>query len=308
MVGTALILGGSGRFGRHMSEALWNAGWRIKLFDRARDTLPEAARGVDVIVHGWNPAYPDWARDVLPLANAVIDAAKREDATVLLPGNVYVYGHQAPTRFAPDTAHMATNPLGRIRIEMEAAFREAGVRTIVLRAGDFLDTEASGNWFDKVMAPSLAKDVLTYPGDPDIPHAWAYLPDFARAGVDLINQRRDMPQFSVVNFPGYTMTGRQMAAKAAQVLERPIRVKHMSWLPIHLARPVWPLARYLREMRYLWEKPHFLDGETFDALLPGFTPTDPAEALARAIAPVLGQDGSHRPRQGGARQGRALPA
>ena len=50
------------------------------------------------------------------------------------------------------------NPLGHIRVELEAAYRRDGVRTILLRAGDFLDTRASGNWFDRMTAPSLAKD------------------------------------------------------------------------------------------------------------------------------------------------------
>ncbi|MCF6316055.1 MAG: hypothetical protein L3J30_07185 [Marinosulfonomonas sp.] len=47
--------------------------------------------------------------------------------------------------------------MGRIRTEMEAAYRDSGVRTIILRAGDFIDTQASGNWFDKVMTPKLDK-------------------------------------------------------------------------------------------------------------------------------------------------------
>ncbi|SNT34623.1 hypothetical protein [Antarctobacter heliothermus] len=59
MVGTVLILGGNGRFGRNAAEAFWNAGWRIRLFDRAEDDLAQAAQGADVIVNGWNPAYPD---------------------------------------------------------------------------------------------------------------------------------------------------------------------------------------------------------------------------------------------------------
>ncbi len=51
---TVLILGGSGRFGRHARAAFQQAGWRLRLFDRKTDRLEQAAKGVGVIVNGWN--------------------------------------------------------------------------------------------------------------------------------------------------------------------------------------------------------------------------------------------------------------
>ena len=39
MSDTALILGASGRFGSHAAEAFWNAGWRVRIFDRANATI-----------------------------------------------------------------------------------------------------------------------------------------------------------------------------------------------------------------------------------------------------------------------------
>lgn len=287
MTQTVLILGARGRFGRNAAEAFWNAGWRVHLFNRKTDDLMQAVRGVDVIVHGWNPLYTDWAAQVPALTKQVIAAAKASGATVIIPGNVYVYGAEAPEAFGPDVAHAAQNPLGRIRIEMEAAFRDAGIRCIVLRAGDFLDTEASGNWFDTMIAPPLRKGVLRYPGNPDVPHAWAFLPDMARAAVALAEKREALPAYADIAFPGYTMTGREMADMAGLALGRDIRVKRMSWLPLQVARPFWRMARHLLEMRYLWSKPHHLDPASFDAVLPGFAETDLVEAVAQAIAPVL---------------------
>jgi nucleoside-diphosphate-sugar epimerase len=298
-MGRVLILGGSGRFGRNAAEAFWNASWRVTLFDRKTDDLTRAAQGVDVIVHGWNPVYTDWALDVPELTHQVIKAAQASGATVIIPGNVYVYGHDAPEEFGPHVPHKANNPLGQIRREMERAFREAKVPVILLRAGDFLDTEASGNWFDKILAPSLRKGVLTYPGAFDAPHAWAYLPDLCRAMVALAERREMLPQFSDIAFPGYTLTARDLIGLCEQVLDQKLRLKRMSWAPIHIARPFWPLAKHLLEMRYLWDKPHHLSADSFDALLPDFRPTDPVEALTRAITPVLNQ-GPDQPKPTGA--------
>ena len=127
MSGKVLILGASGRFGRHAAEAFWNAGWRVSVFRRGEDDLTETASDVDVIVNGWNPPYPQWAKTVPSLTAEVIQAASASGATVIVPGNVYVYGKGSPSVLRPDTPHAAKNPLGRIRVEMEAAYRDGDV-------------------------------------------------------------------------------------------------------------------------------------------------------------------------------------
>ncbi|CUH79813.1 hypothetical protein [Tropicibacter naphthalenivorans] len=299
MVGRVLILGGSGRFGRNMAEAFWNAGWSVTLHDRKRGDLTADAEGVDVIVHGWNPPYDQWEGQVAEQMQRVIAAAKASRATILYPGNVYVFGADAAPDFGPHQPHGATNPMGQIRINAERALRDSGCRVILLRAGDFLDTQASGNWFDMQMAKTLKKGVLTYPGDPDVPHAWAFLPDMARAAVKLVERRDSLPTFADIAFPGYTLTGRALAELCAQAIQKPVQVKRMSWLPLQVLRPFWGMARRLLEMRYLWDKPHFLTEDSLAEALPDFTATDPAEAVAAAVAPVLGQ-GPDQPKQGDA--------
>lgn len=299
MTQTALILGASGRFGRHMAAALAKAGWHVRRFDRARDQLEVAAHGVDVIVNGWNPLYPDWATQLPGLHAAVIATARKAGATVILPGNVYVFGARTPGPWSQETVHGATNPLGRLRIDMEAAYRASGVRTILLRAGDFLDTEASGNWFDAVMIRKLDRGIFTYPGDPDAAHAWAYLPDLARAAVMLAERRDALPRFADIPFPGHTLSGREICAILAGLRSGGCRLKRMSWLPLHLVRPVWPMARCLLEMRYLWDVPHRLDDAVFGALLPDFEATSPELALRAAVAQVTPAPDRPRPADAG---------
>lgn len=307
MMGTVLILGGNGRFGRNAAEAFWNAGWQVRLFDRATDDLMQAAQGVEVIVNGWNPVYTEWAEQVPALTGKVIAAARAVGATVIQPGNVYVFGKDAPESFGPQTPPAAQNPLGRVRIQMEQSYRCSDVQVIVLRAGDFLDTAASGNWFDLQMAPSLKKGVLTYPGDPDVPHAWAFLPDMARAAVALAENRAHLPRYADIPFPGYTLTGRELARTCGKVLGRKIAVKRMAWWPLHIASPFWAMGRKLLEMRYLWSKPHHLTKAEFRAALPEFQNTPVQDAVAAAIAPVLNA-GSDQPKPDRAGQGRATAA
>lgn len=281
---TVLILGPSGRFGRNVAEAFDAAGWDVRRFSRATDRLEEAAKGADVIVAGWNPQYQDWAAQVPGQQAQIRRIALQNDATVILPGNVYVFGPDAPSPWRADTPHLATNPLGRIRRELEEALRRDGVKTILLRAGDFLDTEPSGNWFDMIMAKPLPKGRLKYPGDVNAPHAWAFLPDMARAAVMLAEKRDQLARFEDVPFPGYTLSGAQMARALGPVMGRPVQARRMSWLPLWLARPFMPVAKHLFEMRYLWSLPQALDGTKFARLLPDFQPTPVEQALRAATA------------------------
>ena len=284
MTGTALILGGSGRFGRNCTLAFKAAGWQVRQFDRKTDDLMQAVQGADVVVAAWNPAYPDWAAQVLEQHAQVIEAARSVDATVIVPGNVYVYGPDNDPVWRITTPHLAQNPLGRIRIDLEAAYRDSGVRTILLRAGDFIDTEASGNWFDMILTSKLAKGIFRYPGQVNIPHAWAYLPDLTRAAVALAEMRDSLNRFEEVAFPGYTLSGQELTDALSDVSGVTLRLQQVSWLPFRLLSPVWKMAACLLEMRYLWNTPHALARDRFDTLLPDFKETPIADALRKAIA------------------------
>ena len=112
MTQTVLVLGPTGRFGRNAATAFENAGWQVRRFDRKIDTLETAARGVDVIVQAWNPPYQHWQAQVLAMQPAVHRAALDNDTTVIIPGNVYVFGGKTPAPWSPTSPHHATNLLG----------------------------------------------------------------------------------------------------------------------------------------------------------------------------------------------------
>ncbi|MBY6155578.1 epimerase [Vannielia litorea] len=290
MPGTALILGPTGRFGRNAHMAFCEAGWRVRLFDRSRDDLWDAAWGADVVVNGWNPPYQHWARDLPGQTARIIEVAQAIGATVLIPANVYPYGESAPDLLTASTPHAATNTLGRLRTEMEAAYAASGVRTILLRAGDFIDTEPSGNWFDKIMTPRLKRGSFTYPGPLDRPHAWAFLPDVARSAVALAEQRKSLPRFADIPFAGYTLTGTELHAALEQAWGGRLALKPMPWWSLRLAAPALPMARHIVEMSYLWRMPHRLDPAPLADLLPAFRPTPLIEALSSAIEHQIDPD------------------
>ena len=282
MTQTVLVLGPTGRFGRNAALAFENAGWNVHRFDRKTDDLDTEARGVQVIVNGWHPPYSKWAAEALQMQPAIHRAALANDATVIIPGNVYNFGETTPAPWSDTTPHLAQNSLGKIRIDLEQGYRDAGVRTIVLRAGDYLDTSASGNWFDKIMAPSLKKGVFTFPGQPEIKRAYGFLPDVARAAVALSEKRDAFPRLIHVPFPGFTLIAAQIAAHLANARGQDVRIKQMAWWPLRLAWPFMADIKFLFEMRYIWNTPHSLDGARFHELLPEFKETPVEDALRQA--------------------------
>jgi nucleoside-diphosphate-sugar epimerase len=284
MGGTVLVLGAGGHFGLPVASAFEAAGWTARRFRRGVDSLPRAAEGADLIVNGWNPGYPRWAQDIPRQTAEIVAAARGAGAAILQPLNVYVYGPAAPEILSSETPHRATNPLGRVRIRMEETLRDAGVPVILLRAGDFIGGAGQrGGWFDQVILRPIARGRIAYPGSLDVPHAWAFLPDLARAAVALAEMRATLPEVAEVPFPGFTLTGRTLAAGLAEALGRPVEARRMSWLPLHLARPFWPLGRGIVEMRYLWDMPHRLDDGVMARLLPDFAPTPVVAALKAAL-------------------------
>ncbi len=285
MTKNVLILGASGRFGSHCSNAFKDAGWSVRHYDRSTD-MNVAAQGCDVIVNGLNPPnYENWETALPKITSQVLAAAKASGATVLVAGNVYNYGTQ-PGPWSANTPHVPCSKKGRIRVQMERDYHaaaKAGTRVIILRAGDFIDTEATGNFFDLVVVKNASKGKISYPGNPDIPHAWAYLPDLGRAAVALADRRDQLPLFADVPFEGWTLSGDEIAQHISALTDRTMTLKRMPWWPIRIASPFWRLGRELLEMRYLWNTPHALSDDAFAKLVPEFRATPVRIGLGRAL-------------------------
>ena len=311
----ALVLGATGGIGGEVARCLQVRGWRIRALNRnaaaaaeqggegiewlqgdamTREAVVGAARGADVIVHAVNPpGYRRWDEVVLPMLDNSIAAAKSAGARLLLPGTVYNFGPDAgaaPTEAAPQ------NPLtrkGAIRAEMERRLRAAagqGVRSLVVRAGDYFGPGAANNWFSKgLVKPGRPVEAITNPGRAGVGHQWGYLPDVALTMVELLEQEERLDVADVFHMAGHwDHDGQQMAAAIARVAGRPaMKPRRFPWWLVSLLAPVVPLFRELAEMRYLWEKPLRMGNARLVALL-GREPHTPLDDAVRATLEGLG--------------------
>lgn len=292
---TVLILGGSGKIGSHAAESFWNAGWTVRHFNRATDDMTRAAKGCDVIVNGLNPAgYRNWAQTIPAITAQVIAAAKSSGATVIIPGNLYNYGNQ-PSVLDENTPHLATTRKGRIRIEMEAAYRAAGVKTILLRAGNFIDPEGNGDIMSMFILRAIAKGKITHGGDPNALQAYCYVPDWARAAVMLAEKRDALDTFADIPFPGHAFSAHELHRAIQEVSARPITLHAFPWWLMTVLGPFWPLAYEMREMRYLFAMSHRIGDTLFADLLPDFRPTELRDVMLAGLPADIHPDKVVRP-------------
>lgn len=284
---TVLILGASGKVGCHTARAFAKAGWVVRKYDRAAGDMIAQAQGAQLMVNGLNPPnYHNWAEIVPQITQQVIAAAKATGATVILPGNVYNFGAE-PGPWASTTPQRPTSRKGQIRVEMEAAYRRSGVRTIVLRAGNFLDPDRNADIGQLVLFRALKAGKLSFPGRPDAMQAWCYLPDWADAAVRLAEKRDQLALFEDVPFGTLNHSAEDIRLALEVMLARPIKLSGFPWSMMRLSSPFWEMARELLDMRYLWDLDHSLSAEKLHRLLPNFEATPLDQVLAACIAPDL---------------------
>ena len=294
---TVLILGANGGVGTYAAAAFVAAGWRVLGLVRAGKTAGEgvtaitadlfdaaavarAAGRVDVVFNGLNAPYPVWPTQALPLYTAAADIAEALDARHIYPGSVYNFGAKMPPVLTPQTPFAPTTIKGRIRVAIEAMFREraqAGrLRTIVLRAGDFFGVGAQRSWMNALVAKDLKAGKIVTPGKYDTVHAWAYLPDMARAIVALAEVEGTLGAYEVFHFDNHKVSARQLAQASGA------KLGHMPRFLFSLIAMVNPVMKAALEMLYLWDVPHGLQDDRLARVI-GTVPKTPLDVALKSL-------------------------
>jgi nucleoside-diphosphate-sugar epimerase len=293
----ALVLGATGGIGGEVAHQLRDAGWNVRALKRGlqqsteqsdgiqwvrgdamnRDDVMRAARGCAVIVHAVNPpGYRKWSELVLPMIDNTVAAALTERATIVLPGTVYNYGPDAFPVLNDDSPQHPVTRKGAIRVELEKRLRAAttlGARVIIVRAGDFFGPQAGSNWFSQgLIKPRRPVTTVNVPGRRGVGHQWAYLPDVARAMVELLVRREQLDAFATFHMAGHwDADGTQMTDAIIQAVERRSgvrpRTRAFPWWLLRLVSPLVATARELLEMRYLWREPVRMRNDRLIAVL-----------------------------------------
>lgn len=308
---TALVLGATGGIGGEVARVLLARGWSVKALHRAPHSVAKkddglqwlagdamnqqdvisAAQGVTLIVHAVNPpGYRNWGALVLPMLDNTIAAARLSGARIVLPGTVYNFGPDAFPLIDEDAPQHPLTRKGAIRVEMEGRLQAAaatGVRTLIVRAGDFFGPNVGNSWFSQgLVKPGMPVKAISYPGQPGIGHQWSYLPDVAETMVRLIEKNDQLDTFARYQMAGHwDADGTQMVGAIARAAQQPtLQASPFPWWFLALASPFVAVFRELREMRYLWRQPVQMSNRRLLAML-GSEPHTPLDiAVGKTLA------------------------
>jgi nucleoside-diphosphate-sugar epimerase len=306
----ALILGATGGVGGSTARALAERGWQLRTLHRHPElvdtaNLPpievrhgdaldgravmEAADGAELIFHGLNPSrYRNWKGLALPMLESTLLAARSSGARILFPGTVYNYGPDVGALVAEDAPQAPVTRKGRIRVAMEqrlAEEAERGVRSIILRAGDYFGGNAPSSWLpNAIVRPGQPVRRVIYPGDRNVGHAWAYLPDLGEAFAALAEIEQQLPAFDRFHFEGHWLErGGDFAQCIAEIVGGNPPITQLPWFAMRLAAPFNESLREALEVRELWYRPLRLDGTRLRATLGNLPHTPLAAALRQSL-------------------------
>jgi nucleoside-diphosphate-sugar epimerase len=248
-----------------------------------------AAEGADVIVHAANPPkYQRWRQLALPMLASSIAAAKASGARLVLPGTVYNYAPDAGASIGEDTPQAPVTRKGKVRVEMEEMLRAAaadGVKSLVLRAGDFFGPAAPNSGLLWLTTRKAGRVTGVYRTGP-VGHAFAYLPALAETLARLLDREAALATFEVFHFAGNWMAGDDALGGAVRRVtgDGAIPIKPFPWAMVYAAAPFVPMLREMAEMRYLWTKPIGLDETKLRTFFGSVRATPLDDAMRESLA------------------------
>lgn len=296
---------GAGTLGTTIAEQLVAAGEPVRLVSRsgrhpgiagveasAADlTDPAAVRAVAAGAHtayfACQPVYTDWPKGFPPLVEGVLGGLAGSGTRLAVVDNLYMYGPTDGRPISEDLPYAATTRKGVARARQAerfiAAHTAGDVPVVIARASDYFGPRGvASSAGERFFPPILAGRSVQVLGDPDAPHAYTFVPDFARALIEL--GRRDEALGEAWHVPtAPAVSQRQFAAMAAAAagVAAP-RLSRVSKPMLWMAGLFVPPAREMIEMAYEYEEPFLVDCSKIEQAF-GLRATPLEEALAATV-------------------------
>jgi nucleoside-diphosphate-sugar epimerase len=233
-------------------------------------TDPEAARracaDADVVYHCAKPPYDAWPELLPALTDGVVRGVEAADAVLVYADNLYAYG-PVDRPLTESLPAAATGPKGSARAaaaEQVLDAHESGrIRATIGRASDFYGPGVRESVVgEQVFERALDDRRAFLLGDPDQPHTYTYIDDFARALVTLADH--DAALGEVWHVPSAETTAtREFVERVYEAAgHRPRMLAAPGWA-VRLLGHVSSQFRQLHEIWYMYDRPFVVDHSKF---------------------------------------------
>ena len=262
------------------------AGVEVLAADASKPTEAAAAsHGAAVVYHCANVPYEKWTTLFPPLTRGIMAGAKSVGALLVFGDNLYAYGPGAETMHE-DTPRKPSGGKPAMRAEVERelldAHRNGEIKVSIAKGSDFYGPRVlQSHMGDRVFPNLLNGKAASVIGDPDQPHSFTYIRDFARVMV-LLGEREDAAG-QVWHVPSAeSLTTRQFIQLAAAVAGTQVKVSAMPGWMMNILALFVPILRELKETLYQFTQPFIVDGSKVVKTY-GFTPTPLYEAIGETV-------------------------
>jgi nucleoside-diphosphate-sugar epimerase len=301
------VILGTGPLGLAVMDELVVRGRQVTLVNRrgmVAESLPEGVEVVagdvtnpndvarlcaemDVVFQCAQPQYNEWPEKFPPIIEGIISGVSRTKARLVVGDNLYMYG---PTGGAPiheDLPYAANGRKGRARALLAQKLLDAHaanpIQVTIGRASDFYGPRVRDSAAGELLfAAALDGKTINVLGDPDQPHTYTYIRDFARALVTLSEHPEAFGRaWHVPSAP--IVTTRQFVEMVGEAVGRPLKIRPAGKLMVSLLGLFNANLRELKEMMYEFEEPYIVDHSQYQAAFGGEA-TPHEAAIAETVA------------------------
>lgn len=250
------------------------------------DTLGRAAAGAAAIYNSANPPYHKWASDWPPLHRAMMTAAERSSAVLVMMDNLYAFGSGGTMPMREGDAMNATGTKGAMRARMARELLEAHaagrLRGTLARASDFYGPQVLGSALgDRVVPRVLAGKKVSLLGALDTPHSISYMGDIANTLVTIAEDERAWGKpWHVPNAPAPTQ--RETVQAFATAAGTTVKVTAVPKLALSALGLFVPMMRELKETWYQFAEPWVTDSTLTEQTF-GLTATPLEDGAAATV-------------------------
>jgi nucleoside-diphosphate-sugar epimerase len=278
------VVVGAGPVGRETARLLALEGHEVRLVSRggatpdgagisgvaldARDGqgLARVGAGADAIFMCAMAPYTTWPTDFPPIMDGVVAAAESVGARLVVLGNIYGYGKEAPSPLTSASPLAPSSVKGRVRTAMWEQALGSAVPAVEVRASDYLGEGAGSLFTLMTLPPVLAGKPAAMPGDLDALHAWSFTKDVARTLVAASRYSGEWGR--AFHVPSQHASARGLASRFAELGGTPLPdLRALTDEDLEGLAREDELMREIVEMAYLYGQPCILDASDTERLL-----------------------------------------